>query len=129
MTVLRTYARTWSTDPDAPVHLFEAATGHREQFRFAFGDMEIALIDDLQITAGPDEATARFKEVTATLVVDDLDATPAAATAAGGTITFGPDTGPVARYAMIRGGDGTHVGYAEWTDPNLRAALLPRDPR
>lgn len=126
MTVLRTYARIWSTDLDASLALFEAVTGHQEQFRFAFGNVTVSLLDDVQITAGPQEEIDTFKQVTATLVVDDLDATLGAATTAGGVVTFGPEIGPIARYAMVLGPDGTHVEYSQWTAPDLIAALLPR---
>ncbi|MER7150611.1 VOC family protein [Streptomyces lydicus] len=125
MTILKTYARLWTEDLDRALPLLEQLTGAQVDLRLTFHAVELAVLGDFLVIAGPADERAKYAHASATVVVDDLDDLRTTLTAAGATVTTPTTAGPTGRFLYARHLDGAEIEYVEWT-PELRRRLLGR---
>ncbi len=125
MTILKTYARLWTEDLDRALPLLEQLTGAQVDLRLTFHAVELALLGDFLVIAGPADERAKYAHASATVVVEDLDDLRTTLKAAGATLTTPATAGPTGRFLYARHVDGAEIEYVEWT-PELRRRLLGR---
>ncbi|MEV7382532.1 VOC family protein [Streptomyces lydicus] len=125
MTILKTYARLWTEDLDRALPLLEQLTGAQVDLRLTFHAVELAVLGDFLVIAGPADERAKYAHASATVVVEDLDDLRATLKAAGATVTTPATAGPTGRFLYARHVDGAEIEYVEWT-PELRRRLLGR---
>ncbi|MFI1621029.1 VOC family protein [Streptomyces lydicus] len=125
MTILKTYARLWTEDLDRALPLLEQLTGVQVDLRLTFHAVELALLGDFLVIAGPADERAKYAHASATVVVEDLDDLRTTLKAAGATLTTPATAGPTGRFLYARHVDGAEIEYVEWT-PELRRRLLGR---
>ncbi|MFI7097383.1 VOC family protein [Streptomyces lydicus] len=125
MTILKTYARLWTEDLDRALPLLEQLTGAQVDLRLTFHAVELAVIGDFLVIAGPADERAKYAHASATVLVEDLDDLQTTLRAAGATVTTPATAGPTGRFLYARHVDGAEIEYVEWT-PELRRRLLGR---
>ncbi|MFI0218606.1 VOC family protein [Streptomyces lydicus] len=125
MTILKTYARLWTEDLDRALPLLEQLTGAQVDLRLTFHAVELAVLGDFLVIAGPADERAKYAHASATVVVEDLDDLQTTLKAAGATVTTPATAGPTGRFLYARHVDGAEIEYVEWT-PELRRRLLGR---
>ncbi|MFH9228924.1 VOC family protein [Streptomyces lydicus] len=125
MTILKTYARLWTEDLDRALPLLEQLTGAQVDLRLTFHAVELALLGDFLVIAGPADERAKYAHASATVIVEDLDDLQTTLKAAGATLTTPATAGPTGRFLYARHVDGAEIEYVEWT-PELRRRLLGR---
>jgi len=122
MVVLASFARVYVSNIDDGIVLFQRSPGELPRLRFSHASgLELALVGDVLILAGPHEVLAGFRETQVTLVVDDLDEALTEAHARNGTMVRGPAEQATGRNATVRYPGGAVVEYVEWS-PATRAA-------
>jgi predicted enzyme related to lactoylglutathione lyase len=117
MKILRTLARVCTTSPDETVQFYENLTGTTAVSRFgmpAIG-LELAVVQDILIIGGTEEALRPFRSTSATYLVDSLDEYHRFLTAHGATIIRPPQVVPTGRNMIVRHPDGSIVEYVEHT--------------
>ncbi|MFG2395544.1 VOC family protein [Streptomyces lydicus] len=125
MTILKTYARLWTEDLDRALPLLEQLTGAQVDLRLTFHAVELAVLGDFLVIAGPADERAKYAHASATVLVEDLDDLQTTLKAAGATLTTPATAGPTGRFLYARHVDGAEIEYVEWT-PELRRRLLGR---
>ncbi|MDC7341205.1 VOC family protein [Streptomyces lydicus] len=125
MTILKTYARLWTEDLDRALPLLEQLTGAQVDLRLTFHAVELAVLGDFLVIAGPADERAKYAHASATVIVEDLDDLQTTLKAAGATLTTPATAGPTGRFLYARHVDGAEIEYVEWT-PELRRRLLGR---
>ncbi|MFF7414966.1 VOC family protein [Streptomyces lydicus] len=125
MTILKTYARLWTEDLDRALPLLEQLTGAQVDLRLTFHAVELAVLGDFLVIAGPADERAKYAHASATVLVEDLDDLQTTLKAAGATVTTPATAGPTGRFLYARHVDGAEIEYVEWT-PELRRRLLGR---
>ncbi|MFF4340813.1 VOC family protein [Kitasatospora sp. NPDC001540] len=115
MKVLTTLARLYVDDLDRALPALRELTGQEVGRRFAFGDVEVAGIGGFLLVAGTEEALAPYRDVQATVLVDDLDGLQALLDARGGEVLSGPNRVPTGRNAVVRHPGGVVLEYVEHT--------------
>ncbi|WP_077191227.1 VOC family protein [Streptomyces lydicus] len=125
MTILKTYARLWIEDLDRALPLLEQLTGAQVDLRLTFHAVELAVLGDFLVIAGPADERAKYAHASATVIVEDLDDLRTTLKAAGATLTTPATAGPTGRFLYARHVDGAEIEYVEWT-PELRRRLLGR---
>ncbi|MFE2162369.1 VOC family protein [Streptomyces lydicus] len=125
MTILKTYARLWTEDLDRALPLLEQLTGAQVDLRLTFHAVELAVLGDFLVIAGPADERAKYAHASATVIVEDLDDLRTTLKAAGATLTTPATAGPTGRFLYARHVDGAEIEYVEWT-PELRRRLLGR---
>ncbi|MFI0226815.1 VOC family protein [Streptomyces lydicus] len=125
MTILKTYARLWTEDLDRALPLLEQLTGAQVDLRLTFHAVELAVLGDFLVIAGPADERAKYAHASATVVVEDLDDLQTTLKTAGATVTTPATAGPTGRFLYARHVDGAEIEYVEWT-PELRRRLLGR---
>ncbi|MFI0156764.1 VOC family protein [Streptomyces lydicus] len=125
MTILKTYARLWTEDLDRALPLLEQLTGAQVDLRLTFHAVELAVLGDFLVIAGPADERAKYAHASATVLVEDLDELQTTLKAAGATVTTPATAGPTGRFLYARHVDGAEIEYVEWT-PELRRRLLGR---
>ncbi|MFF8314432.1 VOC family protein [Streptomyces lydicus] len=125
MTILKTYARLWTEDLDRALPLLEQLTGAQVDLRLTFHAVELAVLGDFLVIAGPADERAKYAHASATVVVEDLDDLQTTLKAADATVTTPATVGPTGRFLYARHVDGAEIEYVEWT-PELRRRLLGR---
>ncbi|MCM3886508.1 VOC family protein [Frankia sp. R82] len=113
MTVRSAVVRRQVEDLDAAVPFYEQVTGASSS-RFAFAGVHLASVGPFLLFSGPEEAVRIVAGVAATLVVTDVDATVALATAAGAEIVAPAAKTPNGHRAVLRHPDG---GVFEYVGP------------
>ncbi|MFJ6608013.1 VOC family protein [Streptomyces lydicus] len=125
MTILKTYARLWTEDLDRALPLLEQLTDAQVDLRLTFHAVELAVLGDFLVIAGPADERAKYAHASATVIVEDLDDLQTTLKAAGATLTTPATAGPTGRFLYARHVDGAEIEYVEWT-PELRRRLLGR---
>ncbi|MFH8635266.1 VOC family protein [Streptomyces lydicus] len=125
MTILKTYARLWTENLDRALPLLEQLTGAQVDLRLTFHAVELAVLGDFLVIAGPADERAKYAHASATVIVEDLDDLRTTLKAAGATLTTPATAGPTGRFLYARHVDGAEIEYVEWT-PELRRRLLGR---
>lgn len=117
MTVLATFARVCVSDLDAALAAFAAAgvDGVRLRFRHGSG-LELALVGDVLVLAGPDEVLAPFRATDVTIVVDDVEVAVRDALRGGAEVVREVALQPVGRNATVAFPAGPVVEFVEWDD-------------
>ncbi|MFC7331523.1 VOC family protein [Marinactinospora rubrisoli] len=123
MSILKTYARVWTEDLDQALPLLQELTDAQPDLRLSFHAVELAMLGDLLVIAGPADERAKYAHASATVVVDDLDDTKTTLEAAGAAITTPITAGPTGRFLYARHADGAEIEYVEWT-AELRQRLI-----
>ncbi|MEU5239854.1 VOC family protein [Streptomyces lydicus] len=125
MTILKTYARLWTEDLDRALPLLEQLTGAQVDLRLTFHAVELAVLGDFLVIAGPADERAKYAHASATVIVEDLEDLQTTLKAAGATLTTPATAGPTGRFLYARHVEGAEIEYVEWT-PELRRRLLGR---
>lgn len=123
MTIRKTYARLWTRNLDEALPLLTELVGAAPDLRFEFGAVELAVIGDFLVIAGPAEAAAALPAASTTVIVGDLDKVHETLSSHGAEITFGPAAGPTGRYLFARHADGSEAEYVQWK-PELENRIL-----
>jgi hypothetical protein len=116
MVTLASFARVYVSDIDDGIALFRQSPGERPRLRFSHASgLELALVGDVLILAGPDHVLNGFRATQVTQVVDDLDAALAIAQDRGGSLVRAPSEQPTGRNATMSFPSGAVVEYVEWS--------------
>jgi hypothetical protein len=75
MKILKTLARVYANDPDTTIRFYESLAGTKAVSRFGMpaGGLELAVVNDVLVICGTDEALQPFRQTDATFLVDSLD--------------------------------------------------------
>lgn len=123
MTIVASFARVYVSDIDEGIALFQRTSDERPRLRFSHSSgLEVALVGDVLILAGPDDVLSGFRNTQVTLLVDDLDHALADADARRGTLVQRPAEQPTGRNATVGYPNGAVVEYVEWS-PGIRAEV------
>jgi hypothetical protein len=114
MKALATLARVYVDDLDAALPTLRELTGEQEGLRFPHAGVEVARIGGLLVVAGTEEALAPFRDVQATVLVDDLDGLGQLLRVQGGELLDGPNEVPTGRNATARHPGGAVFEYVEF---------------
>lgn len=116
MAQLATFARVYVSDLNEGVALFatDVRTTPRLKFSHASG-LELALVGDVLILAGPQKVLDQFRSTQATVIVDDLDAAIAESIQYGGHLLREPASQPTGRNVTISYRTGAVIEYVEWS--------------
>jgi hypothetical protein len=113
---LATFARVYVSDLDAALELLAGGGEPAPRLRFAHASgLELALLGDVLVLAGPDELLDAFRETQVTAIVEDLGAALRHARSRGATVVRGPADGPTGTNATVRLPFGAVVEYVQWT--------------
>jgi hypothetical protein len=112
---LTTFARVYVDAMDTALPTFLALTGEQPKLRFAYGDLELAVIGGYLLIAGTEEALAPFRGTHATTIVESIDEAVALAGEHGGEVLSGPDDVPTGRNLTVRHPGGATIEYVEFT--------------
>lgn len=117
MKILRTLARVCTTSFDETVQFYESLTGTTAVSRFGMPEtgLELAVVQDIIIIGGTEEALHPFRPTSATYLVDSLDEYHRFLTANGAGIIRPPQQVPTGRNMTVRHPDGSIVEYVEHT--------------
>ncbi|MDO9410645.1 hypothetical protein [Patulibacter sp.] len=123
MGTLATFARVYVSDLEPALGLFTDAGAPEPRLRFSHASgLELALVGDVLVLAGPEEVLAGFRETQVTSVVDDLDVALDRARGLGAEVLRGPAAQETGRNATVRMPFGAVVEYVEWS-AEVRARL------
>ncbi len=121
MAVLTTYARVYVDDLDVALPTFEALTGTEPGLRFAYEGVELAAIGAYLLVAGTPEALAPFRDVQATVIVDDLEEVFTVVAREGGRTLDGPNVVPTGRNLTILHPGGAVIEYVQFDSAKVEA--------
>lgn len=111
---LATFARVYVSDIEEGIALF--SSGENPRLRISHGSgLELALVGEVLILAGPPEVIEPFRSTQVTVIVDDLDVAIADVAGAGGRIRRQPAHQPTGRNVTISYANGADVEYVEWS--------------
>jgi predicted enzyme related to lactoylglutathione lyase len=115
MKILRTLARVYTSNLDGALQFYENLTGTTAGNRFTMASvgLELAVVGDILIIAGTDEALRSFRSTNATFLVDSLKDYHRFLTANGGTVLRPPQQVPTGMNMTVRHPDGAVVEYVE----------------
>jgi len=117
MRTLATFARVYVSDIEAALALFSDGEPPAPRLRFSHASgLELALVGEVLVLAGPDEVLDGFRSTQVTSVVEDLDAALDHARGLGGEVLRGPAAQATGTNATVRLPFGAVVEYVEWTD-------------
>ena len=115
MKVLSTSVPIFTTDIEAAVERYEALARDtvRERFEIPGQGIEIAILGNLTIIAGPEEKLGALRDVRATFVVDSLAEYSAHLRSTGATTLQGPSPTPAGTNLIVPDVDGTVLEFVE----------------
>jgi hypothetical protein len=112
--ILKTYARVFTTNMNASLSVLAKLVGREPDLRQMFGNLEVALIGDFCIIAGPKAAITPLFGGIGPVIVDDLQTTKTSIEVAGAEITM-PVTEQVTGWNMYsRNSDGVLVEWLQF---------------
>jgi hypothetical protein len=115
MKVLSTSVPIFTTDIEAAVERYEALARDtvRERFEIPGQGIEIAILGNLTIIAGPEEKLGALRDVRATFVVDSLAEYDAHLRSSGATTLQGPSETPAGTNMIVRDVEGVVFEFVE----------------
>lgn len=115
MKILRTLARVYTCSLDGTLIFYENLTSTMAGNRFTMpsAGLELAVVGDLLIIAGTEEALRPFRATDATFLVDSLEEYHYFSITHGGTILRPPQAVPTGINMTVRHPDGLVVEYIE----------------
>lgn len=117
MRTLATFARVYVSDLEPALALFTDGGAPAPRLRFSHASgLELALVGEVLVLAGPDEVLDGFRSTQVTSVVEDLEAALDHARGLGGEVLRGPAAQATGTNATVRLPFGAVVEYVEWTD-------------
>jgi hypothetical protein len=123
MRIFRTYARVYGRDLDAVAVPLGEMTGEPVTGRFALPNgLELAAVGRVLVVAGEEQTLAPYRETSATLIVDDLDACLALLDQVGARVIRGPQDVPTGRNLTARLPGGAQIEYVEWDEAQWERA-------
>jgi hypothetical protein len=121
MIVLASFARVYVSDIDEGIAIFQRFPGEQPRLRFSHSSgLELALVGEVLILAGPAQVLDAFRATQVTVIVDDLDAALHRAQGHEGRLLRGPAAQPTGRNATVSYRSGAIVEYVEWS-PAIKA--------
>jgi predicted enzyme related to lactoylglutathione lyase len=98
---------------------YEGLTGERVKTRFVLPDrrLTIALLGNVTLIAGDEQALAPMREVRATFIVDSIVDFETHLRSSGATILQAPSPTPMGRNMVARDAEGTVFEFVEPTSP------------
>jgi|SRR5882757_3272619 len=122
MVVLATFARLYVADLSPAIDALAASgvTGVRLRFGHAAG-LQLALVGEVLVLAGPDDVLAPFRATDLTVIVDDLDDAIAVARRGGGQVRREPAEQATGRNVTMSFAAGPVIEYVEWNRPTREA--------
>ncbi len=104
---------------------FRRAPAEAARLRFSHASgLELALVGDVLVLAGPEDMLRDFRATQVTLVVDDLDGALIDAATRHGTLRRGPQQRATGRNATVGYPSGAVVEYVEWSPATRTEADL-----
>jgi hypothetical protein len=114
MRTLATFARVYVSDLEPALELLG---GGEPRLRFSHASgLELALVDQVLVLAGPDEVLDAFRSTQVTAVVEDLGEALDRARGLGAEVLREPAAQATGTNATVRLPAGAVVEYVEWTD-------------
>jgi hypothetical protein len=130
MTMLASFARVYVSDIDEGIAIFQRSPQEQPRLRFSHSSgLELALVGDVLILAGPAHLLDAFRATQVTVIVDDLDTALQRARSQNGSVLRGPATQPTGRNATVRYRSGAIVEYVEWSPATMAQAEARRVPK
>ena len=128
MAVVATFARMYVTELDRTLEALGACglPGVRLRFGHSAG-LQLALVGDVLVLAGSDEALEPFRSTALTVVVDDLEQAIGTAQAGGATISRAPADQTVGRNVTLSFPQGLAIEFVQWNQETRSAAGLEND--
>lgn len=125
MAALASFARICVTDLDAALVALAASGVSDVRLRFGHATgLQLALVGDILVLAGPDDIIAPFRSTDVTIIVDDLDDAIAAARSAAAEIVRGSAEQEVGRNVTVAFPGGPIIEYVEWNQATRARAGL-----
>ena len=128
MQILRTLVRVHVSPEvlDQTVGYYERIFGQQCSFQFQLHDaeLEVAIIADVQVVAGSEQALAPMRGVRAAWLIDSVESARTVLEAAGATIVIGARQGPHGSFMVVRHPDGTIVECADFNPPDAGLGKL-----
>ena len=122
MPVLATYARVYVDGLDTALPTFVELTGEQPGLRFAYRDLELAVIGGYLLIAGTEEALAPYRGTHATAIVASVTEILDLAERTGGEILDGPNDVPTGRNLTVRHPGGATIEYVQFSEPAAGSA-------
>jgi hypothetical protein len=114
------FARVYVSDIDEGIALFADDATRQLRLRMSRpSGLEVALVGDVLILAGPSDVVDAVRSTDVTVIVDDLDAAIAEATRAGGTVVRDETRDSAGRNIKFSYPCGVEIEHVEWS-PDLR---------
>ena len=115
MKVLGTSVPILTSDIEAAIERYEALTREtvRERFQVPEQGIEVAILGNLTIIAGPDEKIGALRNARATFVVDSLAEYDAHLRSTGATTLQGPSRTPAGTNMIVRDVEGMVFEFVE----------------
>jgi predicted enzyme related to lactoylglutathione lyase len=119
MKILKTLVRVYAHDPDTAIRFYESLTGTRAVSRFSMpgAGLELAVVSDVLIICGTDEALRQFRQTDGTFLVDSLEEFHRFLVAHGATVLSPPQRVPTGINMTVRHPDGSVFEYVEHHKP------------
>jgi predicted enzyme related to lactoylglutathione lyase len=105
----KTLARVYTNDPDRAIRFYESLTGTKALSRFGMpaAGLELAVVNDILIICGNDDALQQFRQTDATFLVDSLEEFHRVLVACGATVLHPPQPVPAGINMTVRHPDGS----------------------
>jgi hypothetical protein len=118
MNTLATFARAYVSNIEQGIALFRRHPTERPRLRFSHASgLELALVGDVLILAGPQDVIDGFRSTQVTVIVDDLDQAIEDARRLGGDLLRPPAPQQTGTNATVSFPFGAVVEYVQWTSP------------
>lgn len=125
MAVLASFARVYVAAIEEGIGLFRQTPQELPRLRFSLPTgLEIALVGDVLVLAGPAEVLGPVRTTQVTLIVDDLTTALAVGQSRSGQLVRGPFQAPTGQSATVAYPGGAVVEYVEWNSETRAAAGL-----
>lgn len=125
MKVIASYARVYASNIDEAISLFTRSPEDTPRLRFSHSSgLELALVGQVLILAGPSDVLAAFRATQVTVIVESLDDAVSFATDRRGSLVREPAEQPTGRNATVAYPGGEVVEYVEWSAATRAAVGL-----
>lgn len=125
MAILASFSRVYVADIEEGIELFRQTPQESPRLRFSLPTgLELALVGEVLVLAGPAEALEPVRATQVTLIVDDLEETLATGRNRSGRLVRGPFQAPTGQSATLAYPGGAVVEYVEWNAETRNATGL-----